>query len=165
MNYYIEKNKKIVLFDIDKQRIKDTLNFIPQYQDLKIQETTRNIVELNGEFVFEDEVQDELAKARQKEFENKFFEIIGVGWYRKQPEGYSSAIESINTAFNSVTILGSLPANTLIFYQKPDFTKEEQCTEEWLIAHQFKNQFMTKTEFGQFYAKFVETWNKQEHLK
>lgn len=113
--------------------------------------------------------QDEQTKGREKAFNNTFFEIPPIegifkgGCYRKQPKGYQSAVESINTCFNAVTVLGLLPQDYLIFYTKPDFTDETQCTEEWLIANQFKNETMTAQEFGQFYVAFMTGWNTQEH--
>ena len=111
----------------------------------------------------------EKAKIRQENFEANFFEIPAIegifkgGYYRKQPKGYQSAVESINTCFNAVTVMGLLPAEYLIFYTKPDFTDETQCTEEWLVANQFKNNTMTAQEFGQFYVAFMTAWNTQEH--
>lgn len=165
MNYYIEDNGKIVLFDENKQQLEQTVTiFMPQYVGLPILETEREIIELNNEFVFKDEAETELAQARQAKFEKQFFNIEGVGHYRRQPKGYSSALESVNTAFNAVTIMGVLPANTLTFYKAPDFKIEEQCTEEWLVANSFKNSVMTAQEFGQFYASFITAWNEQEHL-
>ena len=47
-NYYIEKDNKILLFDEDKQKLQNTIAFMPQYKDLKILETERPIV--NFEF-------------------------------------------------------------------------------------------------------------------
>ncbi len=110
------------------------------------------------------EYKAEQALEREKTFYSEFIEIPNFGWYRKTPKGYSSAVESINTAFNAVSVLGSLPADYLIFYEKPDFTKPKECTEEWLIAHQTKNEAMSAEEFGQFYAAFITVWNSQEHL-
>lgn len=107
--------------------------------------------------------EEEKAEIRESVFKSKFFEIQNYGWYRKHPKGYSSAVESLNTAFNAVNILGKLPANMLIFYACPDFTKPDECTEEWLISHQIFNQEMTAQEFGQFYVSFMTTWNNQEH--
>lgn len=103
------------------------------------------------------------AITRQLKFESNFFEITGYGWYRKVPKGYSSAIESLNTVFNAVSVLGSLPANYLIFYAKPDFTDEAQCTEEWLIANSFKNTEMTLEQFTLFYQTAITIWHTQEH--
>ena len=112
---------------------------------------------------------EEQAKERQENFEANFFEIPAIegifkgGWFRKQPKGYQSAVESINTCFNAVAVLGLLPQDYLIFYTKPDFADETQCTEEWLVANQFKNETMTAQEFGQFYVAFMTGWNLQEH--
>ena len=105
----------------------------------------------------------EQTEKREENFKSEFFEIPNYGWFRKIPKGYSSAVESLNTAFNAVTILQQLPANMLIFYQEPDFTKPEECTEEWLIAHQITNEQMTVQEFGAFYMAFMTAWNTQEH--
>ena len=99
----------------------------------------------------------------EKWFTSDFFEVPNFGWYRKRPKGYSSAVESLNTAFNIVAVIGSLPADTLIFYQEPDFTDPSTCTEEWLVEHQTKNPAMSAQEFGAFYASFITAWNTQEH--
>ena len=37
-NYYIEKDNKILLFDEDKQKLQDTIAFMPQYEGLEIKE-------------------------------------------------------------------------------------------------------------------------------
>lgn len=105
--------------------------------------------------------EEEKAQQREDNFRTQFFEIQNFGWYRKVPKGYSSAVESLNTAFNAVAVLGKLPAGMLIFYQTPDFTQE--ITEEWLVEHQIKNPEMTSQEFGQFYMLFMTAWNTQEH--
>ena len=161
MGYYVILGNEILTAENEQALMRFYTNVKQLPEDY---EQNKYIVE-DGNLVLNPNYEQEQVQKRQEIFKKDFFNIEGYGWYRRTPKGYTSALESINTAFNSVTILGSLPANTLIFYQKPDFTKEEQCTEEWLVAHQFKNQAMTTTEFGQFYAKFVETWNKQEHLK
>lgn len=106
----------------------------------------------------------EQAQQREKEFKSQFFEIVNIGFYRRQPKGYSSALESVNTAFNAVSIMGNLPAGTLTFYKEPDYSDPTQCTEEWLVENSFKNEEMTTAEFGQFYASFITAWNTQEHL-
>ncbi|MBO7735025.1 MAG: hypothetical protein J6S67_20855 [Methanobrevibacter sp.] len=118
---------------------------------------------VDGELVLNPDWEDEQAAKREADFKSKFFDIEGFGWFRKVPKGYSSAVECLNLAFNNVSMLGKLPAETLIFYQEPDFTKPEECTEEWLIEHQTKNAEMTVQEFGQFYAGFSVAWNNTEH--
>ena len=117
----------------------------------------------DGEIVINENYELELAEARKEEFLKQFFKIDGYGYFRKQPKGYGSAVESLNTAFNIVTVLGNLPANTLTFYAEPDFTLPEQCTEEWLVENSTKNEEMTPSEFGTFYAQFMMAWNTQEH--
>lgn len=118
----------------------------------------------DGEIVLNPNYEQELAEARKEEFLKQFFKIDGYGYFRKQPKGYGSAVESLNTAFNIVTVIGNLPANTLTFYAEPDFTIAEQCTEEWLVENATKNEVMTPSEFGTFYAQFMMAWNSQEHL-
>lgn len=117
----------------------------------------------DGEIVINENYELELAEARKEEFLKQFFKIDGYGYFRKQPKGYGSAVESLNTAFNIVTVIGNLPANTLTFYAEPDFTIPEQCTEEWLVENSIKNEVMTPSEFGTFYAQFMMAWNTQEH--
>lgn len=107
--------------------------------------------------------EEEKAAERQADFESNFFNIEGYGWFRKVPKGYTSAVECLNLAFNNVNLLGGLPAEVLIFYQQPNFTKPEECTEEWLIEHQIKSQAMTKEEFAVFYGEFSIAWNNTEH--
>lgn len=117
----------------------------------------------NGQVIINPNFETEIKEQRKREFKSNFFEIKEFGYYRKQPKGYGSAIESLNTAFNIVSITGILPADTLTFYKEPDFSKEEQCTEEWLVFNSYKNERMTAAEFGEFYAKFVTAWNNEEH--
>lgn len=107
-------------------------------------------------------------KDREDDFKSKFFNVFGYGWYRRYPKGYQSAIESINTAFNNFDVMQKegiveFPANVFIFYTQPDFTKPEECTEEWLVEHQYKNQAMTIQEFNNFYKIFTNSWNAKEH--
>ena len=164
--FYIQQGNKILLFDEDKQKLQDTIAFMPQYEGLEILETDRKIIELDNKFVFADEVQQELVEQRKQEFLKYFFRVQYNGqdlYFRKQPKGYSSAVESINTAFNIVNAIGTLPADLLVFYQQPDFTDKTQCTEEWLVEHQVKNEQMNVTEFGTFYTRFITAWNTQEH--
>lgn len=161
--FYVEKRNRIVLFHKDYDTLATTLRFTPIYADLPILETDKEIIELDGIFVFAEDVQEELAEQREKEFKEQFFEIEGYGWFRKVPKGYSSAVEAMSAAFNMVSIVDYLPANTLTFYTEPDFMDETQCTEEWLVANSYKNDELTTTAFGRLYAKFLESWNKLEH--
>lgn len=67
MNYYIQdENDTIVLFDTIRENLENTLEFMPQYKGLEIQETDREIVLLNDKFVFEDEHQEEIAQKERE---------------------------------------------------------------------------------------------------
>lgn len=97
---------------------------------------------------------------RKDYFENNFFET-SLGWFRLHPKGYSNAQQSIDTVNNIVNILGSLTAEIatmVLFYEKPDFAKPEECTEEWLIQHQYSAQPMTKAEWTVFYLDFSQKY-------
>ena len=62
--YYVENTEKIVLFDEDKNKLQNTIAFMPQYSGLEIKETNRPIV--NFQFADTEEYKQELA---QKEAE------------------------------------------------------------------------------------------------
>jgi hypothetical protein len=109
--------------------------------------------------------EEEKTAEREADFKTQFFEVPNFGWYRKVPKGYGSAVESMNVAFNAVSLLQKLPANMLIFYEEPDFTDPEQCTEEWLVEHQIFNEEMTVQQFGQLYMVFMTAWNTEMHEK
>jgi hypothetical protein len=159
MRYYTIQND-LIIADKEEALTKFYSNVLPLPNDYVI---NKYIVQ-NGELVLNPDYEQEEAEQREAEFKNKFFEIPNFGWFRKQPKGYSSAVESLNTAFNAVTIMQKLPAGMLIFYQEPDFTKPEECTEEWLIEHQTYSEEMTVQEFGAFYVGFMTAWNNQEHV-
>lgn len=158
----------------------ERIEFIVNYnhnQGLVIEETEKALYALEAnEFMYNDEPTVDpnyyvkLAKNREELFKKDFFYIPEIknagfdgGWYRKQPKGYSSAIESINTANIYVQNLGILPENTLTFYNAPDFMDETQCNEEWLIAHQFKNKEMQVEQFINFTLGFITSWNTTQH--
>lgn len=133
------------------------------------QEDALKVIFLNGEIILNPDYEEEIAQKREATFKSEFFEIPAIeevfigGWFRKKPKGYSSAVESLNTAFNMVSVVSSLPADTLLFYTEPDFTDETQCNEEWLAAHSFYNTALTAAQFGQLYTAFMIAWNSEEH--
>jgi hypothetical protein len=107
----------------------------------------------------------EEAEKREIQFKEKFFKVGNYGYYRRQPKGYQSAVESMNVLFNIANVTKGLQAGLIIFYQEPDFTDAEQCTEEWLIQHQIIMPAMTLEEFLQLYVVFMTAWNTEEHEK
>lgn len=166
MYYFFVEDNKINGKGQCRQIDEGVLNFeVPKemYED-----DIEKFIYKDGQIVLNPNYEQEIAAKRKKAFLQDFFKVPSALndqdlYYRKSPKGYSSAVESINTAFNIVATLGNLPTGSLIFYEEPDFTKEEECTEEWLVNHQVKNEVMTPTEFGSFYAKFITSWNSQEH--
>ena len=109
--------------------------------------------------------EQEQAEARQKEFYNNFV-VTSWGAFRKNPKGYSSAVEAVNTIFNMVNVAQAFTeqlAPLLIFYEVPDFTKEEQCTEEWLVAHQKTHEACDLATFMQWYLEFQTVWASTQY--
>lgn len=65
-NYYIEKDNKILLFDEDKQKLQDTIAFMPQYEGLEIKEVQEGYVIYDFELMT---VEEKEAKETQQERE------------------------------------------------------------------------------------------------
>lgn len=68
MNYYIlDPNNDSLIFDTDKSKLQNTIiKFRPELADEKIHQTTKEIVELDGKFVFADEHQEEIEQQQQQ---------------------------------------------------------------------------------------------------
>ena len=121
------------------------------------------LVIYGDELIPNPDYEQEAAEKREADFKSKFFNIQGYGWYRKQPKGYQSAVESMNVLFNIANVSDGIQAGLIIFYQQPDFTKPEEYTEEWLIEHQIIQPAMTKEAFMNLYVAFMTAWNTEEH--
>ena len=74
MNYYVLQNDDIALFDTDKKRLQTTLKFKPELAEAKIHQTTKEIVELDGKFVFTDEHQEEIDAQKELEEQQKAYD-------------------------------------------------------------------------------------------
>ena len=129
-----------------------------------IEETQDEYVLDGDEYVLKDaQWEEEQAVKRQQVFLKDFFNVNGYGYYRRQPKGYQSAVESMNVLFNIANVTKGIQAGLIIFYKEPDFTKPEECTEEWLVEHQIIMPAMTLEQFLQLYVAFMTAWNTQEH--
>ena len=64
--FYIQQDNKIVLFDEDKQKLQDTIAFMPQYQGLEIKEVEEGYVIYDFELMTVEEMK---TKEAQKERE------------------------------------------------------------------------------------------------
>lgn len=159
MKYYTIQNNNILIADSEAALSKFYDNVLELPNDYV---EGKYIIE-NGELVLNPDYEQEAAEKREADFKSKFFNIVGYGWYRKQPKGYQSAVESMNVLFNVANVSDGIQAGLIIFYEQPDFTKPEECTEKWLIEHQIIQPAMTKAEFMQLYVAFMTAWNTEEH--
>lgn len=64
--FYVEKDNKILLFDEDKQKLQNTIAFMPQYQGLEIKEVQEGYVIYDFELMT---VEEKEAKETQQERE------------------------------------------------------------------------------------------------
>lgn len=109
--------------------------------------------------------EDELINARKQTFYTQFI-VTSLGNYRLEPKGYANAQQAMDVTNTMATALGGLTeqlTNLVIFYETPDFTKEEECTEEWLVAHQIKPDVMTLVEWQKFYLEFCQLYAMQQY--
>ncbi len=109
--------------------------------------------------------EDELINARKQTFYTQFI-VTSLGNYRLEPKGYANAQQAMDVTNTMATALGGLTeqlTNLVIFYETPDFTKEEECTEEWLVAHQIKPNVMTLEEWQKFYLEFCQLYAMQQY--
>lgn len=108
---------------------------------------------------------EEKAEVRKQEFYKNFI-ATSLGNYRLEPKGYANAQQAMDVTNTMATALGGLTeqlTSLVIFYETPDFTKEKECTEEWLVAHQVKPDVMTLKEWQKFYLEFCQLYAMQQY--
>ena len=64
--FYIQQNDKILLFDEDKQKLQNTIAFMPQYKGLDIQEVPEGYVIHNFELMTVEEMEAEQAQKERE---------------------------------------------------------------------------------------------------
>lgn len=69
-NYYIEKDNKIVLFDEDKQKLQNTIAFMPQYEGLEIKEVEEGYVIYDFELMTVKEMEEKQAQKERERLDN-----------------------------------------------------------------------------------------------
>jgi len=119
--------------------------------------------------------EDEQTAKRKTDFENQFIETSmkdsqgNNAYYRQIPHGYANApqtIELVDKYVRDAQGMTEQIASLLIFYQKPDFSKAEECTDEWLIAHQFNPPAnMTLQQWQKFEFDFQIRWSELKYKK
>ena len=155
--FIAKNNDLIILANNSRTELERQLQFMVY---TSIEETQEDYEFINGKYV----TSTEASELREQEFLKDFFKVEGFGYYRRQPKGYQSAVESMNVLFNIANVSQGIQEGLIIFYQEPDFTKPEECTEEWLIEHQIIMPAMTLQEFMQLYVAFMTAWNTEEHV-
>ena len=73
MNYYIEQDEEIKLWADNKAQLQNTILFMPQYAELEIKSTQKEIILYNGKYVFKRDVSNDLFRdaVTQKRQENE----------------------------------------------------------------------------------------------
>lgn len=155
---WIAKNNDLIILAKDTRE--ELENALKMMVYTSIEETETEYQLYNGEYL----TPEEQAEKRQEEFLKDFFNVEGFGYYRKQPKGYQSAVESMNVLFNIASVTQGIQSGLIIFYEEPDFYNPDECTEEWLVEHQIIMPAMTLQEFMQLYVAFMTAWNAQEHI-
>lgn len=65
--FYIENENKIILFDDDKEKLQNSIKFMPQYKDLEIKEVPKGYTIVDFELItVEQEEQQEQQKERER---------------------------------------------------------------------------------------------------
>ncbi len=141
---YTEKPQDLTLYNLDKVV------------------ETKDIYVLDGnEYVkLDDDYLAKQAKEREELFYSQFI-ATSLGNYRLQPKGYANAQQAMDVTNTMATALGGLTEQLtalVIFYPTPDFTKEEQCTEKWLVENQISPETMTLEEWQKFYMEFCQLY-------
>ena len=68
--FYIQQDEKICLFDEDKQRLQDTIAFMPQYEGLEIKEVQEGYVVYDFKLMTVEEMNEQLLlEAKNKKYE------------------------------------------------------------------------------------------------
>lgn len=165
------RGKYIVNEDMEPQKVTEIGDLpegyiiITDVQAVKIKNDPLYYIISDGHLVKNPNYEEQKAQERREKFYSKFL-ATSKGNYRLQPRGYSNAQQSIDTINGNVNALGSLNeeiAQMVIFYPTPDFTDAEQCTEEWLIAHQYNIDTMSKQEWALYYLEFSKLYAQKQY--
>ena len=64
--FYIQQDNKILLFDEDKQKLQDTIAFMPQYEGLEIKEVEEGYVIYDFELMTVEEMEEKKAQKERE---------------------------------------------------------------------------------------------------
>lgn len=125
--FYIEKDNKIVLFDDDKQRLQNTIAFMPQYQGLEIKEVQKGYVIYDFEVMTVEEMEEKQAQKERERLNelsmtrSDFFDgmIMAFGLDSKELRVIiENVLGSINITPVQIRVALNNYDNALNFYRK-----------------------------------------------
>ena len=151
-NPVLDENGEQVLEDVEAEKE------IPKYRTETVTKTGINLQAWGY-------TEEDYAIQRKEAFASQFL-ATSLGNFRLQPKGYANAQQAMDVINTMATALGGLTeqlTNLVIFYPTPDFTKAEQCTEEWLVANQIKPDVMTLADWQKFYLEFCQLYAMQQY--
>ena len=97
-NYYIQdENEKIVLFDKDKQKLQNTISFMPQYEGLEIKEVEEGFVIYDFELMTVEEKEEKQAQKERERLDMLFLTGADVerGIYQAKGMDFDDIIEFV----------------------------------------------------------------------
>lgn len=164
--FYIEKDGLVIGIDENKEIFTDTLKQSPDFKAEDIKKVPDGYIAIIGKrLITIKEYQKELNQERKQEFYTHFIKT-SLGNYRLEPKGYANAQQAMDVTNTMATALGGLTEQLVplvIFYETPNFTKAEECTEEWLVAHQKNPSVMTLEEWHKFYFEFCQLYAMNQY--
>lgn len=125
MNYYIQNSDdKIVLFDTDRTKLQTTITFMPQYQGLEILETEKEIVSYNNEFVFKEDVIEELLQEakdkKNQENTEKAKEAVENGYVLFKDAQFETNAQTVGDLTATMLLMQASGLETYSWLSKDD---------------------------------------------
>lgn len=144
--YYIQQNNAIAMCDADLNILNNTIAHIPELAGAEILETDRNIILLNGAFVFEDEHLGEIlasAKAaKQQENTEKAKQAVENGHVVFKNAEFETNAQTVGDLTATMLLMQAGGIETYMWLSKDDqavaLTVEDFGTLGGLIA-EYKN--------------------------
>ena len=142
--FYIQQDNKILLFDEDKQKLQNTIAFMPQYKGLDIQEVPEGYVIYDFELMTIEEMEEKQAQEREEQFNKDFFNT-SLGYVRRKVSMATGETKDFLSDLLPTISMGVQMGKpvTIITYNKPDFTQE---ITDWTVL---QNEKTVTAEFVQ----------------
>lgn len=108
----------------------------------------------------------ETAEDRENRFNQEFL-ITSKGAFRIQPRGFANALQAVDFIDKQVKKEGLISETVgaqIFFYSIPDFTKVEECTEEWILQHQNSLGSISKEEWEAISLEITQLYLNHQYL-